>query len=261
MILENNEIAFILIGFFIAINVIILIFLVMSYRNILVPIPNLNNTHSQTMTSLEVIDRYLIKKKITDLKVVRKPEPVLVTKSYKKKTFYVNDLQLFNQYYFLSGTGLDYVLGRTFFATQLHLKNKHVRTMHLLLYLAPPLLLLSFMIVTLFTIIFVTLVKTNPSLLGIKLFAFIDRYSIINLLLIFIIASYLILLGFNGHFKQNLENLYETEMRPFVKKQFPELYDDWIIARNYSRIIQFTYLFGYNFIFKKIYKYTGPFGL
>ncbi|WP_338956426.1 hypothetical protein [Spiroplasma endosymbiont of Polydrusus cervinus] len=261
MILGNSEIAFILIEFFIAINIIILIFLVMSYRNILVPIPNLNNTPSERMISLEVIDRYLTKKKITGLKVVRKPGPVLVTQSYKKKTFYINDLQLFNQPYFLSGIGLDYILGRTFFATQLHLKNKHVRTMHFLLYLAPPLLLLLFLIVTLFTIIFVALVKTNPSLLDLKFFAFIDRYGIINLLLIFIIASYLILLGFNGYFKQNLENLYETEMRPFVKKQFPELYDDWIIAHSYSRSIQFTYLFGYNFIFKKIYKYTGPFGL
>lgn len=262
MILGNSEIAFILIGFFIAINIIILIFLILSYRNILVPIPNLNNAPSQSMISLEVIDRYLTKKKITGLKVVRKPGQVLITHSYKKKTFYINDLQLFNQSYFLSGMGLDYVLGRTFFATQLYLKNKHVQTMHFLLYLAPPLLLLFFLIVSLFTIIFIAILKTNPALLEHNnFFYFINRYGVLNLLLIFIIAAYLILLSFNGHFKQNLENWYETEMRPFVKKQFPELYDDWIIARSYSRSIQFTYIFGYNFIFKKIYKYTGPFGL
>ncbi|RUP77187.1 hypothetical protein D6D54_04340 [Spiroplasma poulsonii] len=261
MMLGNSEIAFILIGFFVAINIIVLIFLIVSYRNILVPIPNLNNTPSQTMTSLEVIDRYLTKKKISGLKVVRKPHQVLITNSYKKKTFYINDLQLFNQSYFLSGIGLDYILGRTFFATQLHLKNRHIRTMNFLLYVAPPLLLFLFFILSILIIIFYVLIKVDPSLLDFNFFYFIEHYGILNLILIFIIAAYLILLGFNGHFKQNLENLYETEMRPFVKKEFPELYDDWIIARSYARGIKFTYLFGYNFIFKQIYKYTGPFGL
>lgn len=258
---ENNEISFILIGFFILIKIIILLFLIITYRNILVPIPNLNNTFSQTMISLEVIDRYLTKKKITGLKVIRKSEQVLITQSYKKKIFYINDLQLFNQSYFLSGMGLDYVLGRTFFATQLHLKNKHVQTINFLLYISLPLLLLLFFIISLFTVIFIILVKTNPNLLDFNFFYFINRYKILNLLLIFIIATYLILLGFNGYFKQNLDNWYEIEMRQFIKKEFQELYDDWIIARSYSRSIKFTYLFGYNFIFKRIYKYTGPFGL
>ncbi|WP_425380636.1 hypothetical protein [Spiroplasma endosymbiont of Stenodema calcarata] len=259
--LGNSEIAFILIGFFIAINIIVLIFLIVSYRNILVPIPNLNNTPSQTMTSLEVIDRYLTKKQISGLKVVRKPHQVLITNSYKKKTFYINDLQLYNQSYFLSGMGLDYVLGRTFFATQLHFKNRHVRTINFLLYLAPALLLILFLILSVLIIIFYTFIKVNPSLLDSNFFYFIEQYGILNLLLVVIIGAYLILLIFNGHFKQNLENLYETEMRPFVKKEFPELYDDWIIARSFGRSIQFTYLIGYNFIFKRMYKYTGPFSL
>lgn len=83
MILGNSEIAFILIGFFVAINIIVLIFLIVSYRNILVLILNLNNTPSQTMTSLEVIiDRYLTKKKISELKVVRKPHQVLYYKRF-----------------------------------------------------------------------------------------------------------------------------------------------------------------------------------
>lgn len=226
MMLGNSEIAFILIGFFVAINIIVLIFLIVSYRNILVLILNLNNTPSQTMTSLEVIDRYLTKKKISELKVVRKPHQVLITNSYKKKTFYINDLQLFNQSYFLSGMGLDYVLGRTFFSTQLHLKNRHVRTMNFLLYVAPPLLLFLFFILAIFIIIFYILIKVDPNLLDFNFFYFIEHYGILNLILIFFIAAYLILLGFNGYFKQNLENLYETEMRPFVKKEFPELYDD-----------------------------------
>ncbi|PWF96380.1 hypothetical protein [Spiroplasma poulsonii] len=168
--LGNSEIAFILIGFFVAINIIVLIFLIVSYRNILVPIPNLNNTPSQTMTSLEVIDRYLTKKKISGLKVVRKPHQVLITNSYKKKTFYINDLQLFNQSYFLSGIGLDYVLGRTFFATQLHLKNRHIRTMNFLLYVAPPLLLFLFFILSILIIIFYVLIKVDTSLLDFNFF-------------------------------------------------------------------------------------------
>ncbi|WP_368486577.1 hypothetical protein [Spiroplasma sp. DGKH1] len=261
MFLFNDEFSLSILIAFIIIQAFFLTYLLITYQKIIIPYPNENYSSSKNITAFQIIDKYLVKNNITNLNVVSHPEMLKINRCYRHQTFVINDLQIFNRPYTLTGLGLDYVLGRLFYASEIHQKNNQVRFLSFWLYWAPAIFNILFYIFVACGVAFYILVKIRSDLLNNNIIYIINKLHLFTLLATICFGLFLLTIGVNNKLKQNLENLYEQKMTKFVKSDFPELYYDWGIARRYSRSIHFTYTFGCSWIFQKNYKYTGPFGL
>ncbi|AGM25033.1 hypothetical protein [Spiroplasma chrysopicola] len=261
MFLGSNNFTFILIAVLFLFHLIFIFYIWLMYRNMIMPTPFQNNSSNNKMQAIEIAEKYLIQNNITSLELKYNLKNYSIDKIYQNKILLINDLSINNVNLSLTGLGIDYVLGKVFFGSELFKKNSTIKSIRFWLFQAPKLFLLLFYFFILLNIIFVIIVNVKPSILENEIINIINKYQLISLFPILMGGLYLVSLAMSPKLKENLENLYESKMKNFVREEFPDFFGDWLNARLYARSNRFTYLVGYNFFFKYNYKYTGPFGL
>lgn len=210
----------------------------------------------------EVITKFLQFSKINHFKLQQTENYLHPFRHLDRNILRITPLPMKTKKGLLDPLALDFLLFRTFLAT---LKTKDPRlfwSSYLIIYLFPVLLFWIFWLFFIFNITFYFLTITNINLINNNNFFFaLSQSHVLIFLLYAIFILYLFLVVLNFYYKNKLASTYNQVIRVFMKKEYPQLFYDFLQARYFDHEIKFVFTFGFNWLFRIDSHYVGPLSL